>query len=578
VSEFEPSLGSGVDWEDEDLPLEPVRSLFVTLGKAFRAYQLYDENNPVRHRFVESLKNEFQQLWTELDRLVVTVDEDHIYLHGQEVYSSDSRADSLAFLFFKDGVRELSFFPGMEQVELEAFLGVLQKARKLVPEGDDLLTVLWEADLRYFQYQYVDMLAEGVSLPEAGAGNTEVEMQAVLEAEDEEADAEAAAEGEAAAEAAPSTVSQDDFNPTLYALDAREMEQLRNELQKERERDTRGDVLAALFDRLEESQNRERQSEILHILQTLLPNFLSQGGLPAAMLVIQELRRLETSEGTFDEQRVAESTKIIDDVSAPETIHELIRALYDGTIRATPTQLKAFLQQLRGGALSPLLHASESVDHKELRAVLREAVQGIAGQHRGVVVQLLGESDSVVATGAARLAGDMQIMEAGPELAKLLDHAEPEVRLAAIEAAVSLKASTVAGALEGSLNDSESEVRIAAARALSTLQYGPAAAALGDIVKGKRIRQADISEKVAMFEAFGMTAGEDGIALLSGLLNDRGFLGKREPTEMRAAAALGLGRIAAPSARAELEKAAQDEDPVVRSNVNRAMRDEAQGP
>jgi len=230
---------------------------------------------------------------------------------------------------------------------------------------------------------------------------------------------------------------------------------------------------------------------------------------------------------------------------------------------------------LRGGALSPLLHASESVDHKELRAVLREAVQGIAGQHRGVVVQLLGESDSVVATGAARLAGDMQIAEAGPELAKLLDHEETEVRLAAIEAAVSLKASTVAGALEGSLADPESEVRVAAARALSSLQYGPAAAALGDIVKGKRIRQADISEKVAMFEAFGMTAGEDGIALLSGLLNDKGFLGKREPTEMRAAAALGLGRIASPSARAELEKAARDEDPVVRSNVNRAMRDEA---
>ena len=575
MSELEPAFGgSGVDWED-DLPLEPVRSLFVTLGKAFRAYQLYDENNPVRHRFLESLKSEFQHLWTELDRLVVTVDEDHIYLHGQEVYSSESRADSLAFLFFKDGVRELSFFPGMEQVELEAFLGVLQRARQLVPEGDDLLTVLWEADLRYFQYQYVDMLAEGVSLPEAGEGNSQAEMQAVLEAEEDEAEtAEETADGEAA-RPPPPTVRQDDFNPTLYALDTGEMEELRKELKKERERDTRADVLAALFDRLEEPENRERQSEILQILQTLLPSFMSHGGLPAAMRVIQELRRLETSEGTFDEQRVVESTKIIDDVSAPETIEELIRALYDGTIRATPSQLKAFLQQLRGGALSPLLHASETVEHRELRAVLREAVQGIAGQHKGTVVRLLGEADSVVAAGAARLAGDMQIAEAGPELAKLLAHTAKGVRLAAIEAAVSLKASTAAGALQKSLSDAEPEVRIAAARALSALQYGPAASALAEIVKGRRIRQADISEKVAMFEAYGMTAGEGGVALLSGLLNDKGFLGKREPTEMRAAAALGLGRVDAPAARAELEKAAHDEDPVVRSNVNRALREEA---
>ena len=161
---------TGLDWEESGLPVEDVRSLFVTLGKAFRAYQLYDENNPVRQRFVESLKGEIKALWGELDKLVVTMDEDRIYLGGSEVYHSESRNDSLAFLFFKDGVREITFLPGIEDHELDTFLGVLQKARKLVPEGDDLLTVLWEAEMQYFRYQYVDLLAEGVELPEAGPG------------------------------------------------------------------------------------------------------------------------------------------------------------------------------------------------------------------------------------------------------------------------------------------------------------------------------------------------------------------------------------------------------------------------
>jgi HEAT repeat protein len=43
---------------------------------------------------------------------------------------------------------------------------------------------------------------------------------------------------------------------------------------------------------------------------------------------------------------------------------------------------------------------------------------------------------------------------------------------------------------------------------------------------------------------------------------------------MRAGAALGLGRIPGPDAREALERAARDEDPVVRSNVNRALRQE----
>lgn len=576
VSEAGGSEG-GVDWDESTLPVDEVRSLFVTLGKAFRAYQLYDENNPVRQRFVETLRGEFTALWGELDQLVVTVDEDRIYLEGSEVYYSESRNDSLAFLFFKDGVREVTFLPGIEATELDVFLGVLQKARKLVPEGDDLLTVLWEAEMVYFRYQYVDLLAEGVELPEPGAGNTGQELQAALQAEDEEiaAQEEEAAQGGQAAPDSPQTVQQDDFNPTLYVLDAREMEHLRSELEKEMNRDTRSDVLKALFDRLEEPENRERQSEILGILETLLPNFLSRGKLVAATNVLRELRRLELIEGMFDDQRLAESRRIVDEISSTEAIEELMQALYAGTIRASPSQLSNFLLFLRGTALAPLLRESEVVEHKALQAVLRKAVQGIAGQNQQALVALLEEDDPLVAAAAAKLAAEMKIAEAGPALARLLNHADPDVRLAAVEAATVLKASSVAAVLEGRLEDEVRDVRIAAARALAELRYPPAAATLATIIGGKRIRMADISEKVAIFEAYGTVAGENGIRLLDSLLNKKGgLLGKKESTEIRAAAALGLGCVATPEARAVLERATQDEDPVVRSNVNRALRDE----
>jgi len=101
-----------LDWDEESLPVELVRSLIVTLGKAFHTFQLYDENNPVRQRFVDTLKSEFSRLWSELDKLVVTIDEDHIFFGDSEVCRSKSRNDSLAFPFSKDGVREVPFLPG----------------------------------------------------------------------------------------------------------------------------------------------------------------------------------------------------------------------------------------------------------------------------------------------------------------------------------------------------------------------------------------------------------------------------------------------------------------------------------
>jgi len=55
-SEAAPAGGGG-DWSDTaTLPVAEVRELFVTLSKAVRAVQLYDENNPVYQRFVQSLR------------------------------------------------------------------------------------------------------------------------------------------------------------------------------------------------------------------------------------------------------------------------------------------------------------------------------------------------------------------------------------------------------------------------------------------------------------------------------------------------------------------------------------------
>ena len=564
------------------LPVVEVRELLVTLGKALRAYQLYEENNPVYQRFVTSLREDLGELLGEMDRVRLGVEESRLTLDGAEVYASESRTESLAFLLFKDGIREVSLLPGLEGEELERFLGVLHRARHVGLEGDDLLTILWEEELEHFRYEYVDVLAEGVEIPEPGGGAEEADLRRVLEGElgeeeEEEEEEGEEAEGEEAAEggeARAGTVSREDFNPTLYSFDAREREVLDREVELEMKRDLRGDVLAALFDRLEEGSHAERQSEILEVLRGLLPNFLGRGALGAATQVLSELRELETRKGVFDEVRRGEAAAVVDEVSAPETMEELVRALEEGSVSPSPRELSEFLSHLRVGALGPLLKASETVDSRDLQPVLREAVKGIAGRNRESLVGLLGHEDGQVVAGAARLVGRLGIAEAGPALAELLGHASPAVRLSAVEAAVTLKASTVAGALERALEDEEREVRIAAARALGSLRYRPAAVRLRGLVTGRRVRAADLTEKIAVFEAYGEVGDPKAVAVLDKLLNGKSLLGRREPAEIRACAAVALGRVATPEAVASLREAAGEDDPVVRSAVGRALRAE----
>lgn len=560
------------------LPYAEIGELFVVLSKALRAHQLYDENNPVYQRFVSQLAEALRGLWQDMDRLHVHVEEDRFLWMGEQVYRSTSRTDSLAFLLHKDGIRDFTFHPGLEEHELTDLLLVLNRARDLRPEGDDLLTVLWEKDLQYFTYSYIDLLAEGIHLPSAGegySGGFQDIIQAELQSDPEDlAAAKQGVEGEQGETREASVVSAEDFNPTLYSLDPLEMQRIQSEVELEMRRDLRGDVLAALFDRVEEPRFPQRQQEILEVFRALLPNLLSRGSLRAAGSVIEEIARLRASENALAPEQRALAEEILDQLSGSGSMGELINALEDGTISPDPVELAALLRHLRAGALKPLLRGAEGVEDRKIKVVIQDAVKSIGSKYFEAIIDCMGSEDPVVVVGACSLAGKIQLAEAAPLVADLVYHEVPSVRLAAVEAALDLKASTAATALQEALTDPDRAVRIAAARALGALRYRPAAQAFKEVMERKAIRAADISEQIAFFESYGLVQDPEGVRFLDGFLNGRGFLGRKETGEIRACAALGLGKIGTPEAMAALEKARGGEDPVVRSAVNRALRGE----
>ena len=77
---------------------------------------------------------------------------------------------------------------------------------------------------------------------------------------------------------------------------------------------------------------------------------------------------------------------------------------------------------------------------------------------------------------------------------------------------------------------------------------------------------------MAFFEAFGLLCGDRGIVLLDGMLHAKGFMGKRDDSEIRACAAMALGKIGSPKAMESLNRATSEKDVIVRNAVSRAIR------
>ncbi len=136
-----------------------LRAVLKVLVKAQKALRLYQASNAISVRLQEECFSGINTHLDEYGSFTLTIREFRILLGEDEVYESEDRNDSLAFLLFRDGIRKLTFKPGIEKRELHGFLACLNRVSVLSNEQDDLVTLFWEEDFRAIQYYAVDELA-----------------------------------------------------------------------------------------------------------------------------------------------------------------------------------------------------------------------------------------------------------------------------------------------------------------------------------------------------------------------------------------------------------------------------------
>lgn len=566
---------------DEAVPVAEVAELVQLLVKSIRAHQIYETTNPVYQRFLATLREGLERLWPRLPALVLGVEDDHLRWQEHELDAGQGN-QNLSFLFYKDGIRSISFMPGFEN-EVERFLDSIHRAKHLSRDAADLITVLWEADFDGFRYDFVDQLAQGLEIPDAGVGLTqemsyEVRREEVPEGEEAGAGEEAAPAAAAAPTAAmEGLVRPEDFQETLYFLDESELRVLQQEVRREMQRDLKTDVLNALFDRLEDGAP-ERQGEVLSILQQLLPSLLIRGDMASASRILVELNGVLERPGVLDDALREQAHMLFEELSRPESVDQLVRALEDGVLRPDAQELGVFFAHLRPTALPLLMAATRRPEREDVRRRIEAGADAIAREHRDAALELLAADEPDVAAGAAAMAARLRLEDAAPALSRLMSRPEPLVRLAAIEAALGLHTSATLNIAMSGLDDEDREVRMTAARGLAEYRYSAARQRLEQVLRDRVSKDADRTERVLFFEAYARVGAAEAVPYLDSVLNGRSRLGMRADAELRACAARALGTIAAPVARDALERAASDKDVVVRNEVSRAMRGEKPTP
>jgi hypothetical protein len=543
-------------------PPEDVASVEVLMQsflKGLRAAQLYLPNNPVYQTAIENARKAFAPVWELTDELTLIVQESDIKWEGNVVLSQP-RNESLAWVLYKDGVRIVRFARGLEDEELVRLLQAINKARTLPPEADDdLLTLLWEQDFQFIKYEFVAMALDDQRTLEAAEDDERVEVTT----EDIRAEVE---EEQPEDQRMSGIVRLEEFDSTLYFLDDKDIAYLREETEREYQQDLRTNTLTILFDIFELQPFPAVRAELISIIENFIPYLLGTGDFKAVAYILRELQVVVDRARELLPEHKATLRDLPAQLSRPDAVGQLLQSLDEAVVQPTEEDLGALFRELRAEALETVLEWLPRMHSDTVRQLLAAAVQRIAAAHPDAVANALGSDKPEVVHETVRLAGRLKLPPAVPALGGLL----------IAEALASIGTPSAMQALERAVEDAHRDVRVSAVRVLAGRRHRAVLPRVENAVRGKDLRVADLSEKTAFFEAYGLLAGPDGVKFLAPLLDvGGGMFRKKSDPETRACAAMALGKIATPEARAVLETAIQDKDPLVRNAVGRALQGEA---
>ena len=162
--------------EDElpapSFPPKLVEELLRDISRAVKTLGLYLPNNPIYQKAIETLRKAFTPVWRQTQELVLTVTEAEIKWEGRVVMHEANRSESLPWVFYKDGIRELTLTQGVENEEIVALMEIMRRVKNAAPEEDDLLTLLWEQEFVHLRYRFVDVSYDSAPAIEASENAT----------------------------------------------------------------------------------------------------------------------------------------------------------------------------------------------------------------------------------------------------------------------------------------------------------------------------------------------------------------------------------------------------------------------
>jgi HEAT repeat protein len=575
------------DLEEEEAKVDPVeakkaKDVIQSFKKTFSLIKLYPPENPSAQKSIDLFYTQIGEFLNEYEELIIEIGEFSFSYNKELVFQDIEKRKSLPFLFYRDGVRELSFYKDLDKEELQDFFETIREVSDLPPEDTDIVNSIWEKDFVHIRYFSIDefldqdigepteeiSLVDKLGLSKGDLKLTPKDQELYkkglgLGIEDGREKGEGEFEGEPGDETTVAT--------RVQAVKKEEMPEIDSMLVESRKTSPVNELVALLFELLFFEEREEEFSEVVNVLDKCHQNVVDGADFASALSILSQLKELKKTISSKSEERAKKLNIILSAAKEPIFISHLKKLYSDGHVEDFDAFFE-YLGHLGPSAFPVVAKIWEESKFPFSRTKVANFLKEIGKKDIDSLLNLAKEQAPSLAREILSIVADASEKKKISHLEDFVNNPSKDIRLEVIQVLGKYEDEAANKILLKFLSDQDVEVR---ARAFMNLKY------LGDkapfdyalrLAQEKDFRDRIKLEKKAILNFLASTETEEIVTLLRSMLKKRRIFSRHKNTETRLCAVSALERMATPEAVNVLDEGAKLRNRTIRKACKRALR------
>lgn len=548
-----------------------VKELLLAFMKTVHAVRMYPPSNPMPRAFLDALCSQFSEALALYGTLALHVTDSDFRYRDAVVYSEPNLRTSIAFLLYKDGLRQIAFHPGLTRDEVLQFVQVFASHEDVNRLEDDYVTLLWEMNAANITYHATALSpddAEGmVTIADAqampmppDAAMADMPESPPLDDLDGLLDGEERRDATAEASVLRPSVEVTTMTPG-------EQERLQRECQDALHQPVENIITDILCEILLHGTTDESSGDALCLLERIITTYLENQAYRQAAELLQRLVALEQAIDAPEKRaHLRDALASLGDAARME---RLARALVytddDGA-------LYAIFRVLRAKAILPLITALTEMPTTSARKVLCDFLAEIGADAVSTFLPFLGDPRWFVVRNIVYILGAMGSPQSIPGLMHAYAHPDVRVRREVIQALGAAATPRMSQVFSRALTDEDAFIRGMAAVNLGRIGGADGLQQLIQAIQDGAFRKKEAIEVISFFQGIGATRLPKATDFLKRKLFQRSLFHRAHLHDVHSGAALALAQLDTLETQAVLQNGLRTGNASIRAACQQAMR------